>query len=138
MGAWCAGDEGPPLIPDPVREPLPPAPGFRPKAPPRPPTLRGGLKDRARPDPRVLDPAPPLGWVLRCAFYGLLPRSSAHPSPPLAGELRHRFLFSLGEACAELCLARLERLVEEVLYERLKDEPPVPLHPDLAWIELPY
>jgi hypothetical protein len=25
-----------------------------------------------------------------------------------------------------------------VLYERLKDEPPVPLHPDLAGIELPY
>ena len=49
-----------------------------------------------------------------------------------------RFLVSLGEACAELCLPRLERLVEEVLYERLKDEPPVPLHPDLAEIELPY
>ena len=49
-----------------------------------------------------------------------------------------RFLVSLGEACADLCLPRLERLVEEVLHERLKDEPPVPLHPDLAGIELPY
>ena len=48
------------------------------------------------------------------------------------------FLLSLSEACADLCLLRLERLVEEVLYERLKDEPPVPLHPDLAGIELPY
>jgi hypothetical protein len=32
----------------------------------------------------------------------------------------------------------LEQLVEDVLQERFKDEPAVPLHPDLAAIELPY
>ena len=48
-----------------------------------------------------------------------------------------RFLVSLGEACAELCLPRLERLVEEVLYERLKDEPPVALDPELVKL-IPY
>jgi len=48
-----------------------------------------------------------------------------------------RFLFSLGEACADLCLLRLERLVEEVLYERLKDEPPVALDPEIEKL-LPY
>jgi len=47
------------------------------------------------------------------------------------------FLLSLGEACVELSLPRLERLVEEVLYERLKDEPPVALDPEIEKL-LPY
>ncbi len=29
-------------------------------------------------------------------------------------------------------------LVEDVLHERFKDEPALPVHPDLAGIELPY
>jgi len=49
-----------------------------------------------------------------------------------------RFLVSLSEACLYLSLPRLEQLVEDVLHERFKDEPAVPLHPDLAGIELPY
>jgi hypothetical protein len=49
-----------------------------------------------------------------------------------------RFLVSLSEACLYLCLPRLEQLVEDVLHERFKDEPVVPLPPDLAGIELPY
>ena len=65
------------------------------------------------------------------------PHAHAHRRLWLEGFGTH-FLLSLGEACVELSLPRLERLVEEVLYERLKDEPPVPLHPDLAGIELPY
>ena len=51
-----------------------------------------------------------------------------------------RFLVSLSEACLSLSLSlpRLEQLVEDVLHERFKDEPAVPLQPDLAEIELPY
>ena len=57
---------------------------------PGPPTLRGGSRIGPGPLTRVLDPAPPLGRVLRCAFYGLLarplprPPSRPCPSPPLA------------------------------------------------------
>jgi hypothetical protein len=63
------------------------------QAPPRlrpgPPTLRGGLKDRARPAARVLDSAPPLGGVLRCALHGTHALPPAHPSPPLASGHQH-------------------------------------------------
>ena len=69
-----------------------------------------------------------------------LVRSHVHPHAHrrlwLKGFGTH-FLLSLGEACVELSLPRLERLVEEVLYERLKDEPPVALDPEIEKL-LPY
>jgi len=86
-GAWCAGPEGPGL--------LPPAPGF---------PSQGSAQAHRR---------------LWLESFGT------------------HFLLSLGEACVELALPRLERLVEEVLYERLKDEPPVALDPEIEKL-LPY
>ncbi len=47
------------------------------------------------------------------------------------------FLLCLAEACAELSFPRLVKLVEGGAYERRKDEPPLPLHPDPAGVELP-
>ena len=40
--------------------------------------VRGGIKDRAKPAVRVLDPAPPCFRVLRCALHGPFA-----PVPPL-------------------------------------------------------
>ena len=86
-------------------------------------------KDRARPALRVLDPAPPLGRVLRCASDGLharpLPRPC--PSPPLA----------LSEACCSKCLPRLGELVDQELFERQQSAPVVPVNPELREL-LPY
>jgi hypothetical protein len=54
MGAWCGGPEGPegplaPFKPDPVRHLCHQLSGSAQRLRPGPPTLRGGIKDRARP-----------------------------------------------------------------------------------------
>ena len=87
---------------------------------PGPSTLRGGLKDRARPTTRVLDPAPPLGRVLRCAAMALSHVCShVHPHTcrhrPWIGGSSTRFLLALSEACCFQSLPRLGELVDQEL-----------------------
>jgi hypothetical protein len=48
-----------------------------------------------------------------------------------------RFLISLSQACLACSLPRLERLVEDVLHQRFKDEPADVLDPKLLRL-LPY
>ncbi|MFM9104173.1 MAG: hypothetical protein ACKOPS_23815 [Cyanobium sp.] len=48
-----------------------------------------------------------------------------------------RFLVALNQACLACSLPRLERLVEEVLHQRFKEEPPVAADPELLRL-LPY
>ena len=74
---------------------------------PGPSTLRGGLKDRAR-------PAAPLGRVLRCAAMALsLVRSHAHAHRRrwIRGSST-RFLLALSEAFCFQSLPRLGELVD--------------------------
>ncbi len=104
---------------------------------PGPPTLRGGVKDRARPAARVLDPTPLPGRVLRCAAMA---KSHTHPHAHRRLWLQGSstwLLLSLSEACCSKSLPRLGELVEEVLYQRWRDLPPVQMDPVLE-VLLPY
>jgi hypothetical protein len=98
--------------------------------------VRGGLKDRARPAARVLDPAPPLGRVLRCA-----PLWPTHTSPaaPISSRLaprpwssfRCRLTVDLSDCCCFHSLPRLGELVDQILFERQVALPPLPLDPEI-------
>jgi hypothetical protein len=102
---------------------------------PGPPTLRGGLKDRARPAARVLDPAPLLGRVLRCAAMALS-HVCSHAHPHLLrrrwiGGSSTRFLLALSEACCFHSWPRLGELVDQELFERQSAAPALPVNPEL-------
>jgi hypothetical protein len=98
--------------------------------------VRGGLKDRARPAARVLDPAPLLGKVLRCAAMGLS-HICSHVHPHTCRHRRWiggsstRFLLVLSEASYFHSLPRLGELVDQELFERQSAAPVLPLNPEL-------
>ena len=101
---------------------------------PGPPTLRSGLKDQARPAARVLDPAPLLGRVLRCAAMALSHvcfHANAHRHRRWIGGSSTRFLLSLSEACCFQSLPRLGELVDQELFERQSAAPALPVNPEL-------
>ncbi len=102
---------------------------------PGPPTLRGGVKDRARPAARVLDPAPLLGRVLRCTAMAFsLVRSHVHPHTchrRWIGGSSTRLLLALSEACCSQSLPRLGALVDQELFDRQSAAPALPVNQEL-------
>ena len=89
--------------------------------------LWGGLKDRARPAARVLDPTPPCFRVLRCALHGPFARLPPllFPVAWLPGPCgsQRLLLFPLA--------ARLGELVDRILFERQPAQAPLPLDPEI-------
>ena len=95
--------------------------------------VRGGLKDRARPAARVLDP--PRSAVGSCAApfmaHSHLSRRSSLQS------LGSQALVDLSDCCCFRSLPRLGELVDQILFERQVDQPPLPLDPEILEV-LPY
>jgi hypothetical protein len=95
--------------------------------------VRGGLKDRARPAVRVLDP--PRSAVGSCAApfmaHSHLSRRSSLQS------LGSQALVDLSDCCCFRSLPRLGELVDQILFERQVALPPLPLDPQVLEI-LPY
>ena len=87
--------------------------------------VRGGLKDRARPAARVLDPAPPCFRVLRCALHGPLAPARRSSLQSLGSQA----LVELSDCCCFRSLPRLGEVVDQILFERQVAQPPLPLDP---------
>ncbi len=96
--------------------------------------VRGGLKDRARPAARVLDPAPP------CCLCPALRPFMAHSHQSRRSNLQSlgsQALVELSDCCCFRSLPRLGELVDQILLERQVAQPPLQLDPEVLEV-LPY
>jgi len=98
-----------------------------------------GAASRIGPGPLCGSLTPPRCWEGSCAAPSMAPTHShlhTHRRLWLQGTSTW-FLLSLSEACSVRSLARLGELVEDVLHQRWRDQPPVALDPEMLSL-LPY
>jgi len=98
-----------------------------------------GPTSRIGPGPLRGSLTPPRCWEGSCAAPSMAPTHShlhTHRRLWLQGTSTW-FLLSLSEACSVRSLARLGELVEDVLHQRWRDQPPVALDPEMLSL-LPY
>ena len=95
--------------------------------------VRGGLKDRARPAARVLDP--PRSAVGSCAAPFMAHSHQSRRSS--LQSLDSQALVDLSDCCCFRSLPRLGELVDQILFERQVALQPLPLDPEILGV-LPY